>query len=122
METIPFGPVALAGLVKLIKSGEISGKIAKNVMEKMFEGEGDPETIVKDHGWAQMSDSGELENIIKQVIADHPKSVSDIADGNKKAYGFLTGQVMRATKGQANPQMANQIIRKLVEEQIGSAE
>ncbi len=122
METIPFGPSALAKLVELIKSGAISGKIAKSVMEKMFEGEGDPEAIVKANGWAQMSDSGELEAIIKQVIEDNPKSVSDIAAGNKKAYGFLTGQVMRATKGQANPQMANQIIRKLVEAQIGKTE
>lgn len=118
METIPFGPKALAELLTLVKDGTISGKIGKSVLEKMFESEDSPKTIVEKNHWAQMSDSGELQGIIEKIVADNPKSVEDIAAGNKKAYGFLTGQVMKATKGQANPQLANKIIREVVGKQI----
>jgi aspartyl-tRNA(Asn)/glutamyl-tRNA(Gln) amidotransferase subunit B len=118
METIPFAPEDLAELLKMIKDGTISGKIGKQVLEEMFAGSGSPQAIVEKNNWGQMSDTGELEDIIRKIVADNPKSVEDIAGGNKKAYGFLTGQVMKATKGQANPQMANTIIRKIVDEQI----
>lgn len=118
MENIPFGPKALAELLTLVKDGTISGKIGKSVLEKMFESEDSPKTIVEKNHWAQMSDSGELQGIIEKIVADNPKSVEDIAAGNKKAYGFLTGQVMKATKGQANPQLANKIIREVVGKQI----
>ncbi|MDD2414459.1 MAG: Asp-tRNA(Asn)/Glu-tRNA(Gln) amidotransferase subunit GatB [Eubacteriaceae bacterium] len=118
METIPFGPKALAELLTLVKDGTISGKIGKSVLEKMFESEDSPKTIVEKNHWAQMSDSGELQGIIEKIVADNTKSVEDIAAGNKKAYGFLTGQVMKATKGQANPQLANKIIREVVGKQI----
>lgn len=118
METIPFTPAQLAELLNLIKDGTISGKIGKNVLEKMFETSKDPKAIVEENNWAQMSDTGELEAIIAQIIEDNPKSIEDIAAGNKKAYGFLTGQVMKATKGQANPQVANQIIRELVAKKL----
>ena len=67
-----------------------------------------------------MNDSGELEAIIEKIVDENPKSVEDIAGGNKKAYGFLTGQVMKATKGKANPQEANKIIREKVQAKIDS--
>lgn len=118
METIPFTPAQLAELLTLIKDGTISGKIGKNVLEKMFETSKDPKVIVEENNWAQMSDTGELEKIIAQIIEDNPKSIEDIAAGNEKAYGFLTGQVMKATKGQANPQMANKIIREQVAKKL----
>ncbi len=118
METIPFTPTQLAELLTLIKDGTISGKIGKNVLEKMFETSKDPKVIVEENNWAQMSDTGELEKIIAQIIEDNPKSIEDIAAGNEKAYGFLTGQVMKATKGQANPQMANKIIREQVAKKL----
>jgi len=118
METIPFGPDALAELLKMVKDDTISGKIGKSVLEKMFESGDRPKAIVEANNWAQMSDSSELMGIIEKIVDDNPKSVEDIAAGNKKAYGFLTGQVMKATKGQANPQLANKIIREVVGKKI----
>ena len=118
METIPFTPAQLAELLNLIKDGTISGTIGKKVLEKMFDTQKDPKVIVEENNWAQMSDTGELENIIAKIIEDNPKSIEDIGAGNEKAYGFLTGQVMKATKGQANPQVANKIIREKVAEKL----
>ncbi len=119
MATIPFAAKDLAELIAMITDNTISGKIAKKVMDQMFEGgETSPKAIVEANNWAQMSDTGALTDVVARVIADNPKSIADIAAGNKKAYGFLTGQVMKATKGQANPQMANQIIRGLVEKAL----
>ena len=115
METIPFGPEALAELLGLIKDHTISGKIAKQVLAELFKTPDKmPKAIVEEKGWAQVSDTGALQAIIEKIIEDHPQSLADIAAGNQKAYGFLTGQVMKATKGQANPQLANQIIRQVV--------
>ncbi|WP_195268424.1 Asp-tRNA(Asn)/Glu-tRNA(Gln) amidotransferase subunit GatB [Eubacterium sp. 1001713B170207_170306_E7] len=120
MEDIPFTPAELAELLKLIKDGTISGTIGKKVLVKMFEEDKNPKAIVEENNWAQMSDTSELESIIAQIIEDNPKSIEDIGAGNQKAYGFLTGQVMKATKGQANPQVANKIIRELVAKKLES--
>ena len=120
MENIPFSPAELAELLKLIKDGTISGTIGKKVLDKMFEEDKTPKAMVEENNWAQMSDTSELEGIIAQVIEDNPKSIEDIGAGNQKAYGFLTGQVMKATKGQANPQVANKIIRELVARKLES--
>lgn len=119
VEEIPITPKHLAELITLIKKGTISGKIAKKVIVKMFdEPEKSPQTIVEENGWAQMNDTAELESIIEKIVEDNPKSVEDIKGGNQKAYGFLTGQVMKATKGKANPQEANRIIREKVQAKI----
>lgn len=119
VEEIPISPKNLAELITLIKKGTISGKIAKKVIVKMFdEPEKSPQTIVEENGWAQMNDTAELESIIEKIVEDNPKSVEDIRSGNQKAYGFLTGQVMKATKGKANPQEANRIIREKVQARI----
>lgn len=115
METISFGPEKLAELLTLIKEGTISGKIGKSVLEEMFKTSASPKEIVEKNNWGQMSDTSELQGIIEKIVEENPKSLEDIAAGNKKAYGFLTGQVMKATKGQANPQVANGIIRQVVE-------
>ena len=120
MENTPFTPAELAELLKLIKDGTISGTIGKKVLVKMFEEDKNPKAIVEENNWAQMSDTSELEGIIAQIIEDNPKSIEDIGAGNQKAYGFLTGQVMKATKGQANPQVANKIIRELVARKLES--
>ena len=120
MENIPFTPAQLAELLKLIKDGTISGTIGKKVLMKMFEEDKNPKAIVEENNWAQMSDTSELEGIIAQIIEDNPKPIEDIGAGNQKAYGFLTGQVMKATKGQANPQVANKIIRELVARKLES--
>lgn len=103
-------PAHLGELINLIKEGTISGKIAKSVLPESFETGKSPRQIVEEKGLAQISDSSAIEAIIDQVISENPGSAQDYRDGKKKAIGFLVGQVMRATKGKANPQMVNQIL------------
>jgi len=114
MENISITPAQLVELLKLVKNNEISGNTGKEVLKEMFSTGKNPGDIVKEKGLAQMSDTGELEAIIEKIVSDNPKSVEDIGAGNDKAYGFLTGQVMKATKGKANAQVANEIIRAVV--------
>ena len=114
MENISITPAQLVELLKLVKNNEISGNTGKEVLKEMFSTGKKPGDIVKEKGLAQMSDTGELEAIIEKIVSDNPKSVEDIGAGNEKAYGFLTGQVMKATKGKANAQVANEIIRAVV--------
>lgn len=114
METITITPAQLVELLKLVRDKVISGTSGKEVLKEMFVSGKNAGDIVKEQGLAQMSDTGELEAIIEKIVADNPKSVEDIGAGNEKAYGFLTGQVMKATKGKANAQVANEIIRAVV--------
>jgi len=114
MENISITPAQLVELLKLVKNNEISGNTGKEVLKEMFSTGKNPGDIVKEKGLAQMSDTGELEAIIEKIVSDNPKSVEDIGAGNEKAYGFLTGQVMKATKGKANAQVANELIRAVV--------
>ncbi len=118
MENITITPLQLVELLKLVKNNEISGNTGKEVLKEMFNTGKNPGVIVKEQGLAQMSDTGELEAIIEKIVADNPKSVEDIGAGNEKAYGFLTGQVMKATKGKANAQLANEIIRAVVAKKL----
>lgn len=104
-------PQHLAGLLQLIAKGTISGKIAKGVFEDMFESGKNPETIVKEKGLVQIADTGELGTIVDKILTANAKSVTDYQAGKEKAMGFLVGQVMKETKGKANPQMVNQLIR-----------
>jgi aspartyl-tRNA(Asn)/glutamyl-tRNA(Gln) amidotransferase subunit B len=110
-----FTPKRLADLLKLFKDGSISSKIAKNVFMKAFDENKDPAEIVKAEGLQQISDTGALEPLIAEIIAKNPKSVEDFKAGKKKALGFFVGQVMKATKGQANPALVNQLILKQLE-------
>jgi aspartyl-tRNA(Asn)/glutamyl-tRNA(Gln) amidotransferase subunit B len=80
----------------------------------MFETGKDPEAIVKEKGLVQISDESELEKIAQKVIEENPKSVQDYKNGKEKAMGFLVGQMMKETKGKANPQMVNDILKKLL--------
>lgn len=105
-------PEALAKLLELIDKGTISGKIAKTVFEDMFESGKDPAKIVEEKGLTQISDEGELTKIIENIIANNPKSVEDFKSGKGKAIGFLVGQVMKETKGQANPKTVNEILQE----------
>lgn len=109
-------PKKLASLLELIKSGKISGKIAKNVFEEMFANGKDPEVIVEEKGLEQISDAGALETIVKKIIAENPKSVEDYKAGNKRAIGFLVGQIMKETQGQANPGMVNKMLTEKLSE------
>lgn len=108
-------PRQLAALLKLLDAGTISGKIAKTVFETMFMTGQDPTEIVKEQGLIQISDSGELEAIAKKVIVANPKSVSDYLKGKEQAIGFLVGQMMKETKGRANPGLVNQLLKAELE-------
>ncbi|MBU1741106.1 MAG: Asp-tRNA(Asn)/Glu-tRNA(Gln) amidotransferase subunit GatB [Proteobacteria bacterium] len=108
----PVTPDNMAGLVKLIDDGRISGKIAKKIFEDMVATGQSPADIVSQKGLVQVSDEDELSNIIDEILAAHPKEVEQYRGGKKKLLGFFVGQVMKRTKGQANPQVANEILAK----------
>jgi aspartyl-tRNA(Asn)/glutamyl-tRNA(Gln) amidotransferase subunit B len=109
-------PLALAHLVALVENGTISGKIAKTVFEDMIETGRMPEEVIKEKGLAQITDAEALETLAREIMAAHPKEVADYQAGKTKLLGFFVGQLMRQTKGQANPQLANEIFQKLLEE------
>jgi len=111
---IKFTPKQLSEMLAMIDKGTISGKIAKDVFREMFETGKSPEAIVKEKGLVQISDESQLESIARQVIEKNPKSVEDYKNGKTKALGFLVGQVMKETKGKANPQMVNDIFIRLL--------
>ncbi|MDD3839368.1 MAG: Asp-tRNA(Asn)/Glu-tRNA(Gln) amidotransferase subunit GatB [Clostridia bacterium] len=111
-DEIPFKPKQLVDLLKMVDKGTISGNIGKKVLSDMFETCKDPGDIVKEKGLVQISDEGELLEIIAKVLEDNPKSVEDYRNGKQKAIGFLVGQTMKATRGKANPQMVNKLIRE----------
>lgn len=108
-------PADLASLIGLIKKGQISGKIAKEVFEEMFSTGKAPAEIVESKGLSQISDQGEIEAIVDEVLASNPKEVERFKGGEKKLQGFFVGQVMKATRGKANPQVVN----KLLKEKLG---
>lgn len=108
----PVSPENLAAMIGLIDKGTISGKIAKKVIVSMWETGKDPDTIVKEQGLVQITDTGAIEAIVKEVIANNPKSVEDFNSGKGKAIGFLVGQVMKASKGRANPGVVNELLQK----------
>ncbi|MGI5921907.1 MAG: Asp-tRNA(Asn)/Glu-tRNA(Gln) amidotransferase subunit GatB [Syntrophomonadaceae bacterium] len=108
-------PGDLVKLLRLIDDGTISGKIAKTVFEEMFTSGQKPEVIIKEKGLVQLSDEGTLIPLLDKIIADNPKVVEDYKNGKEKAFGFFVGQVMKATKGQANPAVVN----KLLKERLG---
>ena len=111
----PVRPAALAGLLKLIAKGTISGKIAKKVLPEMWSSGKSADDVVKEQGLVQITDTGAIEEIVKSVIAANPQSVADYKAGKKKAIGFLVGQVMKQTKGRANPGVVNQLLTKNLE-------
>jgi aspartyl-tRNA(Asn)/glutamyl-tRNA(Gln) amidotransferase subunit B len=105
------GPAALAELLGLIDQGVVSGRTAKDVFEEMFRTGTPAPRIVEARGLSQISDSAALERLIDQAIAANPKSVSDFRTGKAQALGFLVGQVMKASKGKANPGVVNELLR-----------
>jgi aspartyl-tRNA(Asn)/glutamyl-tRNA(Gln) amidotransferase subunit B len=109
-------PSANASLLIMVDQGTISGKLAKTVFEDMVATGRDPEDIVKDKGLAQISDAGALEALAREIIAAHPKEAADFRAGKTKLLGFFVGQLMKQTKGQANPQLANEIFKKILAE------
>jgi aspartyl-tRNA(Asn)/glutamyl-tRNA(Gln) amidotransferase subunit B len=104
-------PAKLARLMALIRDGTISRKIAREVFDAMWAGEGDPDAIIDQRGLRQISDAGALEAIVAEVLAANPKQVEDYRAGKEKAFNSLVGQVMKATKGKANPAQVNEILK-----------
>ncbi|MEZ4526021.1 MAG: Asp-tRNA(Asn)/Glu-tRNA(Gln) amidotransferase subunit GatB [Desulfobacterales bacterium] len=112
IETSPVSPHDLANLLKLMDEGVISGKIAKTVLEEMAVSGKSPDVIVKEKGLVQVSDSSAIEAIVDRVLAANPDEVNRYKGGNTKLMGFFVGQVMKESRGKANPQMVNEILRK----------
>lgn len=105
-------PQLLAELLQLIDKGTISGNIARKVFDEMVNTGDAPQSIVEKQGLVQISDTSELDGIVDQIITDSPSEVERYKGGDKKLVGFFMGQIMKATKGQANPKMVNQILRE----------
>lgn len=103
-------------LLKLIEEGKISNNIGKKVFQEMYQTGKKPEEIVKEKGWAQISDGGAIKEMVQKVLHENPQSVTDYKSGKGRALGFLVGQVMKLSKGKANPQMVNQFIKKALDE------
>ncbi|KAF5040050.1 Aspartyl/glutamyl-tRNA(Asn/Gln) amidotransferase subunit B [anaerobic digester metagenome] len=105
-------PAELAGLVRLVDDGVISGTIAKNVFKELFETGGDPEAHVKAKGLVQISDTSAIEGLVDEVLAENPAEVERYRGGDRKLTGFFVGQVMKKSKGKANPGLVNQLLAK----------
>jgi aspartyl-tRNA(Asn)/glutamyl-tRNA(Gln) amidotransferase subunit B len=108
----PIAPALLADLLKLVESGTISGKIAKTVFDEMWKTGHSPGRIVEEKGLVQVSDTVEIEKIIDEVLAKESGKVEEYRSGKDKLFGFFVGQVMRASKGKANPGVVNEILLK----------
>jgi len=113
-EDIRFSATNLAKLIKLTDSQAINSTVAKEVFEKIFAEDIDPDKYVEEKGLKTVNDEGALRATVEQVIADNPQSVEDYRNGKEKAIGFLVGQTMKAMKGKANPGMVNQILKELL--------
>ena len=113
-EELGFAPAHLAKLIDLVDAGTINGTVAKEVFEKIFTEDVDPEKYVEEKGLKTVNDEGALRATIEEIVAANPKSVEDYHNGKEKALGFLVGQTMKAMKGKANPGMINQILKELL--------
>lgn len=113
-EDLAFSPENLAKLIDLADAGTINSSVAKEVFEKIFLEDIDPDQYVEEKGLKTVNDEGALRSTIEAVIAANPKSVEDYHSGKEKAIGFLVGQTMKAMKGKANPAMVNQILKELL--------
>ncbi|MEW5755641.1 MAG: Asp-tRNA(Asn)/Glu-tRNA(Gln) amidotransferase subunit GatB [Pseudomonadota bacterium] len=112
----PISAAQLGGLVARINDNTISGKIAKQVFEAMWNGEGDADAIIAAQGLKQITDSGAIEKIVADVLAAHPQQLAELKAGKDKMLGFFVGQVMKLSQGKANPAQVNELIRKKLAE------
>lgn len=110
LEAVKIQPEQMAALLKLVDSGDISGKIAKKVFAEMFATGKDPADIIKEQGLVQISDEDALKEMVSHVVEANPKSVEDYKAGKTKAMGFLVGQIMKQSRGQANPAVINKLL------------
>jgi len=115
LNQVKITPEGLGEMIKLIENGTISTKIAKTVFKEMVETGKDPKKIVEEQGLVQISDEGALKAIVDEVMAKNPQVIDDYKAGNERAVGFLVGQVMKQTKGKANPPMVNKLLLEAIE-------
>ena len=113
-EDIRFSPEHLAKLIELTEGGMINSSVAKEVFEKIFAEDIEPEQYIEAHGLKMVNDEGALIEVLEKVIADNPQAVADYKGGKEKALGALVGQTMKAMKGKANPGMVNQKLREML--------
>lgn len=118
IENCPIKPADFSGLIERISDGTISGKMAKEVFQAMWDGEGNADEVIDARGLEQISDSAAIEAAVDEVIAENSDQAAQFRAGKEKVLGFLVGQVMKKTKGQANPKVANELMRK----QLGDGE
>jgi len=112
IDLCPVTPQYLSEMLSMIKEGTISGKIAKDVFEEMYRTGERPEKIVREKGWIQILDEGEIEKAIERAMEANTKQVEDYRKGKEKIFGFFVGEVMKQTKGKANPKLVNELLRK----------
>jgi aspartyl-tRNA(Asn)/glutamyl-tRNA(Gln) amidotransferase subunit B len=110
IDSCPVSPRLLVELLKLIEGGTISGKIAKTVFDEMWRSGKEPAVIVEEQGLVQVSDSGAIEAIIDEILAREAGQVEEYRSGKDKLFGFFVGQVMKASKGKANPTVVNELL------------
>ncbi|MEA2079189.1 MAG: Asp-tRNA(Asn)/Glu-tRNA(Gln) amidotransferase subunit GatB [Pseudomonadota bacterium] len=110
----PVSAQALGGMLLRIDDGTLSGKLAKQVFEAMWNGEGSADEIIENKGLRQLSDSSAIEGIINEVLENNPKQLEQYRNGQEKVFGFFVGQVMKATQGKANPKQVNELLRKII--------
>lgn len=112
IDQCPVTPLHLAEMLSMIKDGTISGKIAKDVFEEIYRTGEKPSKIVQEKGWVQILDKGEIERAIEKAMQANPKQVEDYRKGKEKLFGFFVGEVMKETKGKANPKLLNELLKE----------
>jgi len=112
LDDSPVTAEMLGGMIKRIADNTISGKIAKQVFEAMWQGEGDADSVIGSKGLKQVTDSGAIEKVVDEIIANNPAQVEQYRSGKEKVFGFFVGQVMKATQGKANPGQVNQMLKE----------
>jgi aspartyl-tRNA(Asn)/glutamyl-tRNA(Gln) amidotransferase subunit B len=110
----PIAPEALAEMIRLIEDGTISGKMAKDIVEEMYKTGKVPQAIIAEKGMVQITDAGELTKTIQSIMDANPNQLKDYRGGKDKLFGFFVGQVMKATQGKANPQLVNELLKKML--------
>ena len=110
----PISAAQLGGLLQRIDDGTISGKIAKQVFEAMWDGEGDADRVIEKKGLKQITDPAAIEAVIREVLEQNPRQLEQYRNGQDKLFGFFVGQVMKASQGKANPAEVNQLLRQML--------
>ena len=114
-DDVPIAADSLARLIRLVESGRITGPIAKQLFERMFAGEGEPEAIVAAEGLGRIDDESAIGALVAQTLANNPKPVAQYREGKRQTFGFLVGQVMKASAGKADPERVAAILRRALE-------